>query len=531
MRRRAPEPDLGTRLGQLGHAVERAEGRLPEEVLAPARDVLERAAERQRLGAGLTVAAFLGATGSGKSSLLNRFVGADVARVDARRPTTRRPLAVVWGEDSAGDLLDWLDVPDRVERGAHRDLDGLVLLDLPDIDSTSAENRAVAARLAQRVDVLVWVVDPQKYADGVIHEEYLQQMTEHAEVSLVVLNQVDRLAPDDVDGVVAHLRELLARDGLGSVEVLLASARTGAGLADLTARLATVAREGRAARARLGADVATAAGAIAAASGADLTASRPGPVPARAADGLVRSAARAAGVETVAQAVRRSYVRRAVRHVGWPPLRWVARLRPDPLRRLHLDGAGTAPTSLPPVSSAHSAAVHADVHELVWSSTRHLPPRWRSQVLADAEGWVPGLVDELDRTVARADVGTERTPGWWRALGALQVLFLTAAIAGALWLGGLAGAGYLRLPVPETPMAGPLPWPTALLLGGVAAGVLLAVLGRLLARWRASRRAATVRRELTRAVDATVERGVLVPLADELERYDDVVVALRTARG
>src|SRR5690606_37122307 len=192
---------------------------------------------------------------------------------------------------------------------------------------------------------------------------------------------------------------------------------------------------------------------------------------------------------------------------------------------------GDAPTSLPQVGPAQSAAVVAGVHDLAWSAAAHLPPHWRERVLTEAEDAVPGLVDSLDRSVARTDLRLERTPAWWRVLGVLQALLLAAAITDAVWLGVLAGAAYLRLPAPETPMAGPVPWPTALLLGGLLAGVLLAVLGRLLARWRARRRARAVRQDLTAGVRATVERGIVVPLAGELERYASFREALRTARG
>ena len=51
-------------------------------------------------------------------------------------------------------------------------------------------------------------------------------------------------------------------------------------------------------------------------------------------------------------------------------------------------------------------------------------------------------------------------------------------------------------------MAGPIPWPTALLLGGVALGILVAFLSMFCVRWRArrlSRRAAASVREAVTA--------------------------------
>ncbi len=83
-------------------------------------------------------------------------------------------------------------------RTAQHDLRGLVLLDLPDHDSTEVAHRLEVDRLVELVDVLVWVLDPQKYADAAIHDRYLRPLARHAEVMVVVLNQVDRLPPDAV---------------------------------------------------------------------------------------------------------------------------------------------------------------------------------------------------------------------------------------------------------------------------------------------------------------------------------------------
>ena len=113
-----------------------------------------------------------------------------------RRPTTSTALACSLGEDSAEELLDWLAVPRRHALEADprlaAGLDGLVLLDLPDHDSTEVAHRLEVDRLVQLVDMLVWVVDPQKYADAALHERYLRPLASHADVMMVVLNQVDR---------------------------------------------------------------------------------------------------------------------------------------------------------------------------------------------------------------------------------------------------------------------------------------------------------------------------------------------------
>ena len=68
--------------------------------------------------------------------------------------------------------------------------------------------------MVQLVDVMVWVVDPQKYADAVLHERYLRPLVEHAPVMVVVLNQIDRLPPAEREACLRDLRRLLDSEGL-----------------------------------------------------------------------------------------------------------------------------------------------------------------------------------------------------------------------------------------------------------------------------------------------------------------------------
>ena len=521
MRRRGTT--LEQRLSSLGWALELADGVVPDEDLAPARGVLERAGERASLAPGVTVAALLGATGSGKSSLFNALVGDDLTAVHARRPTTMRPVAAVWSAPGSGELLDWLDVPERHERSGAPELGGLVLLDLPDIDSTATANRAVARRLAERVDVLVWVLDPEKYADGVVHEHYLRPLQDHAAVSLVVLNQADRLGPQDLAGVREHLEQILREDGLGELPVLPTSARTGAGVDALRTRLATHAAAARAAHDRLAADVRTVADDLQPAPTSELPDGPAGDTE------LVRACARAAGSREVEIAVERSYRRRAAQHVSWPPLRWLGRLRPDPLRRLHLERPTDGATSLPPPTGAQEAAVRTAVHDLVDSSTSGVAEPWRTELAGRVTDRLPALVDGLDSAVGTTDLGAERTPLWWRTWSVLGWLFLATALAGGLWLASLAVLDYLQLPEPRTPLLGAVPWPTVLLLGGLLVGLVLGAVGRLCAKVGARRAAARARRRLEAALATTVRVVMSEPLAQDLGRYRDYVEALAVA--
>lgn len=532
----------------LADALDAGRGRLPDALVDRGDAVVAHARDRLALSGDVTVVALAGATGSGKSSLLNALAGADVARPGTLRPTTSAPLAVVHGDADAHALLDWLDVADRhrvpAPPGAAPALPpGLVLLDLPDHDSVVAEHRAVAERLYARVDLLVWVLDPQKYADAAVHDRYLRPLAEHTDVMVVALNQVDRLAAAERGTWLADARRLVDADGLRGVPVLTVSARTGEGVDGLRALLAAAAERRRAATQRLRADVRTVADDVLARTG-DARAPRPDPA------AVELAFADAAGVPTVVAAVRASAARQVVARTGWPPLRLVGRLRADPLRRLHLRGPATSGaagpgttaqgtagsvadeavdrTSLPPPGpQAHArAALAARAH--VDAATAGLPDVWvlaaRGALRPDA--WAP----DLDRAVGATPLLAERAPWWAAATDAVQRVLVTAAAAGLLWLAALAGAAYLRLPEPVTPVWGPLPAPTVLALGGVLLGLLLALVGRVAAGVHARGRAARARRRLHAAVGEVARRHVVGPVAAEVARWDRCRSRARAAR-
>jgi predicted GTPase len=519
--------DLDRRLEALAEAVELADGRLDPDRVAAARAVVGRAGARLGLDLHSTVAALAGATGSGKSSILNALVGAHVSAVGVRRPTTSAAVAAVWG-DGGGAILDWLDVPRR-HRVADGPLDGLVVLDLPDSDSLERSHRLQAERLIALVDLLVWVVDPQKYADAALHERYLRPLATHEDSMLVVLNQADVMAPAELEACRADLRRLLAEDGLAGVPILVASARTGDGLAGLREALAERVASRRAAATRLSADVTAVAAALAADS-VDGEARR---IRDAERERLVDALADAAGVPTVTRAVARAHRARGALATGWPFLRWLGRLRPDALRRLHLGGGGgeTGRTSLPGPSPVQRARVTRATRELAAKVSRDLPAPWPALVRSAATAGEEDLPDQLDRAVARTELPT-RAPRWWQAARFLQALLAAVTVAGALWLLGLAALGYVQLgDVVPTPEIGRFPLPTLLLGGGILVGLALAALARLVNRLGARRRARTAARALRREVETVASENVIGPVERELDAYDRLRTALETARG
>lgn len=527
---------LSERVEALRVAAEASRGRVSLEAVEAADDVVRRASERLAITADHTVVALAGATGSGKSSTFNALVGSALTDVGVRRPTTSVTTGVAFGDDDPAEVLQWLDVRRRHQVPADETpdgLSGLVLLDLPDHDSTEVAHHVEVDRLVRMVDVMVWVLDPQKYADAALHERYLRPLASHAGVMIVALNHVDVVPAELRSQVLADLRGRLEEDGLAGVPVVATSARTGEGIADLRRLVAERVRSKRAAAERLRADVAAAASAIARESGeAD-----PGKV--RRADraSLVDAFADAAGVPTVVDAVERAVVRRGGQHTGWLPTRWLGRLRPDPLRRLHLDlgSQGKELTSLgrasvPEPTRVQRARVDTAVRAAADGVGGQLARPWADAVRRASTARLEDLNDALDRAVVGTDLGVARTPVLWRLARLLQVLFALALVAGAAWLAVLVVLGYLQVPEPETPTRYGLPVPTLLLLLGVVGGVALGVVGRFVNGLVARARARTARRRLRDAIAGVVDELVLAPMDRELAAYRTVTEAVRTAR-
>jgi GTPase Era involved in 16S rRNA processing len=524
--------DTGVRIEGLDAAIVASRGRLPDSLLDESQAVLERASSRLWLSAEHTVVAIAGATGSGKSSTFNALTGLELSAVGVRRPTTSWATACVWGAEGAEDLLDWLGIPPRhrVLRESMLDarreddaMQGVVLLDLPDHDSTEVSHHLEVDRLVQLADLMIWVLDPQKYADAVVHDRYLAPLATHRDVMLVVLNHVDTVPPGRLESMLADVRRLLDADGLTGVPVIATSARTGEGLDELRHEIATRVAAKKVVRTRLEADLRAAAQRI-----AEATGSAPTPrLSKERVSALEGALAEVAGVPTVVKAVHDATRVRANRATGWPLVSWFSRLRPDPLKRLHLDLgpsaaelAGRPRTSVPAPTHVQRAQVDSAVRALADDVAGELSRPWAHAVREASLSHHEELNDRLDKALAETDLGASRIPVWAGLVRVLQWLLLLAAIGGAAWLGALFATRYLTFEMPSTPDVAGYPLPLVLLVGGVVLGILFALFCRVLVRRTARRRARIADRRLRSAIADVAAELVVKPVEDVLAGYE-----------
>ncbi|MFI9353613.1 YfjP family GTPase [Streptomyces lydicus] len=571
--RRAVSGGLRGRLEALRELIALSRSRLDGRMLETAGRVLEVADERYRLSGEHTVVALAGATGSGKSSLFNALAGANRSQVGPRRPTTAEPVACVWpgGRPGAEGLLRRLGVP------AHRrhlpadgssDLRGLILVDLPDHDSSATEHRAQVDRMLELVDAVIWVVDPEKYADAVLHERYLRPLAGYAEVMFVVLNQVDRLPGDAADQVVDDLRRLLDEDGLALGEhgepgaaVLALSAATGKGVGELREALGQFVAERGAPDRRLAADVDAAAERL---RSVYVARSRVG-LTERAREEFDNRLADAVGAVAAGRAAERDWLRYAERACGSPWARMRGR-RGGPRRgRRHRAGgssqlltgaegavgaagtvgsaraAGTVGASGADAVSAASGAggdaavdgraaarpvVEHAVRAVAGEAAHGLPAPWAQAVREAADRGAYGLPEALDKVAADSEEslrgGPAVKPRWWTVAAALQGLLSVLQIVGLLWLLGAV-----------TGVADASAWVSGLLpaVVGSVGGPALSWMCRVVARGPARRYGQDAERRLRSAAAGCGRARVLEPVAAELLRYREVREQYAVASG
>jgi GTP-binding protein EngB required for normal cell division len=529
--------DLGARIEGLEAAVAAGRGRLDDTLLDEVTAVTQRGAGRLRLSAQHTVVAIAGATGSGKSSTFNALTGLELSSTGVRRPTTSWATACVWGSAGAEELLEWLGIPPRHQTmrdsmldaaREDRDLDGVVLLDLPDHDSTEVAHHLEVDRLVELADLLVWVLDPQKYADAAIHDRYLSPLRSHAGVMVVVLNHIDTVPEDRRQAMVDDVRRLLDLDGLQQVPVFAVSARQGIGVDALRREIAGRVSAKKLTRERIEADLRSAAGRLEEASG-----TAPARTLSRARIGDLEDAfADSAGVPVVVDAVERSTRLRAGRATTWPVFSVFSRLRPDPLKKLGLDlgeaGAalrGSSRSALPATTPVQRARVDTEVRALADDASAGLGDPWAQAVRRASVSRLPELSDRLDAAMAGTDLGASQLPVWAGLVRVLQwALILTAAV-GVLWTTLLVAGGSMA----EAPEVRGMPLPLLLLVGGVALGVLLALVCRGLVSATARSRAAAADRALRERVHEVATELVVEPVVAELAAYSAVQAALRSA--
>jgi 50S ribosome-binding GTPase len=546
-------PGLSARLSALARLVQigssRRDAGFSADLIQDAEQLLGRAGERLRLSDQHTVVALAGGTGSGKSSLFNKLAGSNLSAVGVTRPVTRHTHACVWGAEGSGPLLDWLGVQRRfrysrdsaLEHGEAA-LNGLVLLDLPDHDSVASGASGQVEKLVGMTDLMVWVLDPQKYADAAVHQRYLVPLAGHSAVIAVVLNQADLLAEQDIEECAGDLRRLLDSEGLQDAPLLVTSAENGGGLQQLRTMLGNAVSQRRATDTRISADLDGIADeflpyAAEPREGTQPVAGQPDAgVPGTEALDLEDAFTRAAGAWAVVDALESARELRAVDYIGWPIAWLVERLTGrNPIRKIRLGrlwdevkGIAAGP------SGAQQAEIDSALTKFADAVGRPLPKLWAQTTRSAVRSRTDEIPAALGIVMSSALPPEDRVAAWWRVIGAVQGLLLGCVIVSLAWIGALLAFGVFHA-INNVPRlfsdSSLLPWVGGLAVALLLAGWLIGWACAGLVRSSAQRERQQVAETIHEGIKVVAEEMVFSPTDTELREYREFLDELRVAAG
>jgi len=137
------------------------------------------------------IVAFMGGTGVGKSSLLNRLAGKAIARSGVERPTSREVTLYHHHSVAIKHLPEQLPLAQiKIAEHDNESRKNIIWIDMPDFDSTEQSNKHQVLEWLPHIDVLIYVVSPERYRDEKAWRLLLAEGGKHA--WLFVLNQWDR---------------------------------------------------------------------------------------------------------------------------------------------------------------------------------------------------------------------------------------------------------------------------------------------------------------------------------------------------
>ncbi len=167
------------------------------------------------------VVGLFGGTGVGKSTLLNRLAGDNVAQTGVERPTSR-DITVYSHQSVAVDHLPAEFPMQRMRNAVHQNerYRSVLWIDMPDFDSVEEKHRELVELWLPHIDVVIYVVSPDRYRDDQGWRLLLQHGTQHA--WLFVINHWDR---GDQRQLV-DFQALLSKAGLSNPMIFCTDSRT-----------------------------------------------------------------------------------------------------------------------------------------------------------------------------------------------------------------------------------------------------------------------------------------------------------------
>lgn len=479
-------------------------------------------AKRQGASEALSVIAFAGASGVGKSELINSLTESAACEVGTHRPSTKVPQGVFCAQANPTQLLELIGVTQSTgisqsefSRGIP---ENLVFVDLPALEYEPA--REATAATLRGADVIVWVTDPQRYADASFVDSVLS--FPHVENTIVVLSHADTLNETQHERILEHLRDILTEHGLGDLPIYSAGRRLENLTSELLSKIVDMTSQGDARNTAFVSALHQGISDFVQASEldqvkpealAELNESFDNPLKTEALLNLSPTADRMAD----------AYKRAAAFWIAWPVLTWIVGFKPSKKQ------SPDSRTTLPGIPSVNDWVLRHDAQTVTRQRTKHLPPKWRTFFTSHSASLELPLVEALNLALSMQKVQSAPKRAWWKLWWIGQwILFLTL-IASSLWLLVWA-VGALASMSPPVLWLGLIPLPALLFVVGLLGGLLWSLWGKHLAFTGAAKFGAKSQ-EAGNALIAEVSReSYLNPLRNDAKTLEQLVELTLKAR-
>ena len=164
---------------------------------------------------------FIGGTGVGKSTIINRLAGSEISVAHNERPYTNKVVVYHYHNISPQFQFDNSHMINCKHN--RQEISHLILFDFPDYDSHVPEHRLMVQEISRQLDIIVWVASPEKYADQAM-TNMMSVLLQSSKNYCFVLNKADQLQTDETAQIIGHWHLLLRQASIEEAPIFSFSA-------------------------------------------------------------------------------------------------------------------------------------------------------------------------------------------------------------------------------------------------------------------------------------------------------------------
>lgn len=368
-----------------------------------------------------------GPSGAGKSCLVNALTRDNSVEAGGARPTTREISTFAGKPEELTGFKDFLGLSEIFPVGGANPASfpsHLVVSEIPDwhlaANSSSAQPDE-SKKLLDMADVVIWAVDPQKYADDVFLSDL--NRWNGPRNSFVVVTHIDMLSVSQLDEVKADFHKLSQNRGL-HVDVLSTSIYQESSLSEFREAILRACKIPDVIYCGLQNQVQSVATKICKDAGLNTPVELPdnNSEPERK---FCDTVAKACGAEMIEQQLRKKYLKESRPLVLLPPIAWLTGMKSE-----NQDKQDKIVT----FSSINAIELRSAAEKYTSKIAQSCPSVWKSFLQLRSKRHVDSLGTALCLAMSSWEAPKVKRQFWWRVWWFCQWVFFLVTLASLVWV-------------------------------------------------------------------------------------------------